>query len=171
MDSVTFRAEAIKPERVLDNPEEFRDVPLVILQTTPGYRTHLRSYAKVHNTKNMQVTMREMPADWTERAKNFMFMVRDLVAKAAGEDYKEYRQHMYESAKEECGFFKLENGVVRTTSIKDLSRDDLTKLTDLLLDWAEAAGVDRQQFVEEQRELRESRDGSGREGCERQSQT
>ena len=160
MDSVTFRAEVISKRDVLDNPDEFRDAPILVIQTTQGFLTHLRSYAKVHNTKNMQVTMREMPADWTERAKNFMFMVRDLVAKAAGEDSKEYRQHLYKSAKHDCGFFTLENGVKTFWSLKDLSREDLVGLTDLFLDWAVDVGVDRQQFAEERRELRESMDDS-----------
>jgi hypothetical protein len=160
MDSVTFRAEVLRTKDVLANPEAFEGLPILVIQTTPGYLSHLRSYAKLHSLKNAQVTMREMPTEWTERAKNFMFMVRDKVAVASGEDSKEYRIHLYMSAKEECGFFNLENGVKRVKSIKELTRDDLTKLTDLFLDWAEAAGVDRQQFAEEQRELRESRDDS-----------
>lgn len=152
-----FSAKVVPKKHVLASPQSFTDRPIIILETTPGYLSSLRRFAHEHDMDNLEITMEEYPQEWTERAKNFMFHVRDEIAIAQNglQATQEDKDTLYHHAKRECGLKHSDGSLM---SLNELSREELWRLTHLLLDWAaEEPDIDTSQFVEERRRLDEDK--------------
>ena len=149
-DEVKISARAVPVRIVLKDPWKFEGRPIIVLETTPTYLHAMRKFAADHDMTNLSVTFAEYPAAWTERARNFMFMVRDKLAEAAHETSREYKEHLYAMAKRECG--------LKDMHLADMSREEVSRLINQFMDWAAEAEVDQTGFAEELKALEEAED-------------
>lgn len=153
MEAVSFSARVI-PKRAVLIPE-VADRHYIVVETSENSLEVLRQYAADHNMQHLRVTFEEYPDDWTERAKNFMFLIRDRLAESQGDTSKENKDLLYQNAKFECGYHKSDGTVL---SLKNLSRTGVSNVIDKLLDWAAEEGLSLSEFQAERAALKEMGD-------------
>lgn len=140
-EEVSVQARVVPTRIVLGDPWKFQGRPLVCFETSERHLAALRKFAAENNMDDIMITFHPGKT-WTERAKHFLFLVRDRLAAAAGETTREYKEHLYKQAKREAGLAKDGESI----SLNDMSREQVWQLTNLMLDWAEKAGVDQSDF-------------------------
>lgn len=137
---LSLRAEVIRVDDVLSDPEKFRGENIIIFRLSARAMAAARKYAKYQGAKlrSQRLTMVPESDEWTERAKNFMFEVRDRIAAAMEDSTKQHKEHLYDSAKRDCGFVWPDG---KTKSLYDLTRLQVWELTRYLKDMAYEAGA------------------------------
>jgi len=112
----------------------------VVLKVDEHYRKRMRDYYWVNvaeqDNKEQMFTCQNVSDDWTEEAKGFMFAVRDRICKKLNSETRQYKDHLYLTAKKHCGF-TWPSGEVK--SLYDLTQDEVWTLTNTLLDMAVSA--------------------------------
>ena len=130
-DKITVVGRLQSKTGVLEHPELFTDVPLIILHIRDAYMLGLTAWAETHDIRDLELTIREKQKDATQRAWHFFFALRDRLAKKTeGENAtRSYKEHLYRSAVRELGIRK-EGKLV--DSLKDLDKRETWICTELL---------------------------------------
>lgn len=132
---VTVKATLVPKLEVVKETAANRN--LLVFEVSDQIVKLLRRYITENKgAMDQRLTFSVWDDDWTERAKNFMFLVRDRVCSLQKDSGKANKDHLYVAAKFEAGF-TLEDGEVR--SLKSLNSRELWELTRLLMDWAAQA--------------------------------
>lgn len=116
-------------QRVLTHVNFYNDVPLVILRVRKEYFAGLMNWAKTHDIKELEITIREKQKDITERAKRFFFTLRDRIAKHQGDTSRENKDNLYRSAVKELDLWKKGHII---SSLKDLDKRGMFMATEVL---------------------------------------
>jgi len=145
MNKVHFKAKILPKAWYLKEPELYKHI--IILDVDPKWWQAVTIYGKTNKDKlkAQMMTMENWDVPYDETAKKFYFAVRDRLAEASGDTSREYKNHLHQEAKRECGYSK---------SINDLRRHELWEVTQVMIRWAEEAGADLTDLIPMQEYLR-----------------
>jgi hypothetical protein len=132
-DKIVLKGHIEKKQHVLSKPEFYEKTPMVCLIIPRDYVQGLVAFTTERPHATWEVTITPWPENITERAWNFFFALRDRVAKAQGDTSSENKDHLYRSCLAEmCSA----EGQELKQSIKDLTKKELWKSTEIMYEWA-----------------------------------
>lgn len=140
-EKVSMKARPIKLTEFIKNPGFFKGAALVFEITEEQMYT-VQNFCRAHKgeLKNVLLTMRPYDAaNWSQKAKGFMFMVRDRICGKDNDYTAENKEQVYAAAMIESGFLDQDG---ERKSLDDLDRREMWILTETMLRLAVEAGCD-----------------------------
>lgn len=137
----SVKARFVNKKDVLENPAKYKNSKIVVLEVFGQYIDSMTHYytTNVHTkdeNKIQRVEFINWEDSWSEEAKNYMFHLRDKLAKAQGDATKENKDHLYKSAKQTAGLLDNSGNI---KSVDDMNREEMMILINQFLDWLQEA--------------------------------
>ena len=129
MDRISLRGNLISKNHVLENPEAYRDRPIMIFELSNNdYYEAARNFHREWNGKmdNLILALGFQPVKFEERAKKLFFAVRDRLAETSGDTTRANKDSIYHGLILDCDFRTIDGRQIE--HISDLTKRQLWEL-------------------------------------------